>query len=229
MVNYHSNPFFILLMCIFQLIFTSASRCVDYEFSKTNNNDLQKCLSSSLPLTVRTVYPCDTSENQNSSQYQCDQFNVSSLSAILGGKSSPSPGVVVYVRNSEDVQNVVKCATELNYIVNALGGGHSYERYGLGSVHNNIIINMQGINYININQNDQIGTFGAGAKLGPIYYTTYQYDKLTINGGDCAWVGIAGQILGGGYGYLVRLYGLLSDRILEIKAINAQGKDLNLR
>ncbi len=33
------------------------------------------------------------------------------------------------------------------------------------------------------------------------------------------WVG-----LGGGYGYLSRLHGLLSDNILEMKAVNAQGK-----
>ena len=119
---------------------------------------------------------------------------------------------------------MVKCATQLNYTVNALGGGHSYEGYGLGSIYNNIIINMEAINYININQDDRTGSFGAGARLGPIYYRTYQYDGYTINGGSCAWMGLAGHALGGGQGYLSRLYGLLSDNILEMKAVNAEGK-----
>ena len=135
-----------------------------------------------------------------------------------------SPAVIVYAMNSIDVQNVVKCATKLDYIVNALSGGHSYEGYGLGSTYNNIIINLERINYISINPSDETVIVGAGARLGPIYYKLYQYNQYTINAGSCAWVGLAGQALGGGYGFLSRLHGLLSDNILEFKAVNAQGK-----
>ncbi len=224
MVKIDSNSSFIFLVYIFQITLATASRRINYKFSKTNNNDLQTCLSSLLPLSVRTIYPCNTLTNQNSFRYQCDHFNVSRLSSIHGGRIPHSPAVVIYATDSSDVQNVLKCATKLNYIVNALSGGHSYEGYGLGSAYNNIIINMEAINYININQHDRTGTFGAGARLGPIYYKTYQYDNYTINGGSCPWVGLAGHALGGGYGLLARLHGLLSDNILEMKAVNAQGK-----
>jgi FAD/FMN-containing dehydrogenase len=175
-----------------------------------------------LPLSVRTIYPCNTSTNQNSSQYQCDHFNVIILGH--GGRIPHSPAVVVHVTDSSDVQKVVKCATELNYTVNPLGGGHSYEGYGLGSTHNNIIINMAGINYINIDKSDRTARIGAGARLGPIYYRTYQSDNYTINAGDCVTVGIAGQALGGGAGYLSRSHGLLADNVLEMKAVNAEGR-----
>jgi FAD/FMN-containing dehydrogenase len=37
---------------------------------------------------------------------------------------------------------------------------------------------------------------------------------------------IAGHAVGGGQGFLSRLYGLLSDNILEMKAVNAQGKSI---
>lgn len=223
MVKFALNPFFHFLLYIFQITLATTSFGANYKFARINNNDLQTCLSLSLSLSIRTVYPCSTPTNQNSSQYQCDNFNVSELSSIRGGRISHSPAVIIYARDSSDVQNVVICATRLNYVVNALSGGHSYESYGLGSMYNNIIINMEAINYININQYEGTGIFGAGAKLGPIYYTTYQYN-YTINGGSCAWVGLAGQALGGGYGYLSRLYGLLSDNVLEMKAVNAEGK-----
>jgi len=118
----------------------------------------------------------------------------------------------------------VNCAKKLNYTVNPSGGGHSYEGYNLGSTHNNIVINLAGINYISIDESDQTARIGAGARLGPIYYRTYQSDKHTINGGTCVWVGIAGQALGGGAGFLSRLHGLLSDNVLEMKAVNAEGK-----
>ena len=80
------------------------------------------------------------------------------------------------------------------------------------------------LNYININPNNGTRRFGAGARLGPIYYRTYQYDNYTINAGSCPWVGLAGHALGGGYGLISRLHGLLSDNILEMKAVTAQGK-----
>ena len=223
MVLFDSNSFFILFVYIFQTTFITANRHDNHQFGRTNNNDLQTCLSSSLPLTTRALYPCNTLANHNSSQYQCDHFNVSRLSSVRGGRISHSPAVVVYAMDNSDVQNVVKCATKLDYIVNALSGGHSYEGYGLGSIDNNIIINMEAINHINVNQRDGTGTFGAGARLGPIYYRTYQYEKYTINAGTCAWVGLAGQALGGGQGFLSRLYGLLSDNTLEMKAVNAEG------
>ncbi|CAF1042970.1 unnamed protein product [Rotaria sordida] len=205
------------------MIFTTVSYRAKFKLARTNNDDLQTCLSSSLPLSIRTIYPCSTLANQNSSQYQCDHFNVSGLSSVRGGRISHFPAVIVYATDSNNVQNVVKCATKLNYIVNARSGGHSYEGYCLGSMYNNIVINMEAINYTHINQYDGTGTFGAGARIGPIYYRTYQYN-YTINAGSCPWVGLAGHALGGGQGFLGRLHGLLSDNILEMKAVNAQGQ-----
>jgi hypothetical protein len=217
MMVYFSLVFFLLY--VFQIP-------PSFHTARTDNSELRKCLLSSLPPSIRTVYPCDTLTNQN---IQCDHFNVSQLSSMSGGRISHSPAVIVYAMNSSDVQNVVKCATKLDYIVNALSGGHSYEGYGLGSMYNNIIINMEAINYININTNDTTGTFGAGARIGPIYYKLYQYEQYTINAGSCPWVGLAGHALGGGQGFLSRLHGLLSDNILEMKAVNAQGKSIFYR
>ncbi|CAF0797248.1 unnamed protein product [Adineta steineri] len=228
MIKFDSNQLLILSIYIVQIRFTTADHFSTSRISEPNNNKLHKCLSLSLPFSTRIIYPCNTLTNQNSFQYQCTHFNVSSLSSILGGRISHSPAVIIYPKDSSDVQNVVKCATKLNYIVNALGGGHSYEGYGLGSVYNNIIINMERINYIHINQYDRIGTFGAGARLGPIYYRAYQHGKLTINGGSCPWVGLAGHALGGGFGFLARLHGLLSDNIIEMKAVNDQGELLTI-
>ncbi|CAF0812158.1 unnamed protein product [Rotaria sordida] len=183
---------------------TTASYRANSKLARTNNDDLQTCLSSSLPLSIHTIYPCSTLANQNSSQYQCDHFNVNGLSSVRGGRISHFPAVIVYATDSNDVQNVVKCATKLNYIVNARSGGHSYEGYSLGSMYNNIVINMEAINYIRINQYDGTGTFGAGARIGPIYYRTYQYN-YTINTGSCAWIGLAGHALGGGLGELITI------------------------
>ncbi|CAF4375332.1 unnamed protein product, partial [Adineta steineri] len=132
MINiFISNWFFILfLLCIFQINLITTTHLPNYRFTRTNNNDLYTCLSSLLPLTVRTIYPCSTIANQNSFRYGCVHFNITNLSAIRGGRFSHSPAVIVYVTDSSDVQNVLACAANLNYVVNALSGGHSYEGYG---------------------------------------------------------------------------------------------------
>ncbi|CAF1134106.1 unnamed protein product [Adineta steineri] len=91
-----------------------------------NNDNLQQYK------IVRTIYPCSTIANQNSFRYGCVHFNITNLSAIRGGRFSHSPAVIVYVTDSSDVQNVLACAANLNYVVNALSGGHSHEGYGLG-------------------------------------------------------------------------------------------------
>ncbi|CAF1098824.1 unnamed protein product [Adineta ricciae] len=192
---------------------------------------------------------------------------------MRGSRILHSPAVVVYAMTTWDVQNIVKCATKLNYVVNALSGGHSYEGYSLGSVPNNIIINFGKLNHIHfnvhdkivkigpgarlgpiyyklyqnekhtipgsvpnniiinfgklnhihVNVHDKIVKIGPGARLGPIYYKLYQNEKHTIPGGSCPWVGIGGLTLGGGYGLLARLHGLLVDQVVEMKVVNAQG------
>ncbi|CAF3879539.1 unnamed protein product [Adineta steineri] len=228
MIKFGLNVSFILLLYVFQTIFVITICHAEHEFVTANNNELQACLSSSLPLSVRTVYPCDTSTNQNSSQYQCGYFDIKSLSAQNGGRIPHSPAVVVHVTDSNDIQKVVKCAIKLNYTVNPSSGAHSYEGYNLGSEHNNIIINLAGINYINIDASDGTARIGAGARHGPIYYRTYQSDGYTINGGTSVWVGITGLALGGGAGLLSRLHGLLSDNVLELKAVNADGELLTI-
>ena len=209
-----NSAWMLFLLYAFQILSSSHA-------ARINNDELRTCLASSFPLSTRTIYPCYTLANQNS---PCDHFNITELSSVRGGRIFHSPAVIVDAMDSRDVQNVVKCATKLDYIVNALSGGHSYEAYGLGSADNNIIINMAAINYIHINPNDHTGIFGPGARLGPIYYKSYQYDQYTVNAGTCPWVGLAGHALGGGDGFLSRLHGLLSDNILEMKAVNTEGE-----
>jgi hypothetical protein len=51
---------------------------------------------------------------------------------------------------------------------------------------------LEKINHIKVNRNDATVRIGAGARIGPIYYRTYEQGKYTINAGSCGWVGIAG-------------------------------------
>jgi hypothetical protein len=117
MVKFGFDISLILVVCIFQIHLITANPPHVSKFVRKNNNDLHKCLSSSLSSSTRTIYPCNTSINQNSSKYRCIHFDVTTLASMRGSQIPHSPAVVVYVKDSKDVQNVVKCATKLDYML----------------------------------------------------------------------------------------------------------------
>lgn len=66
-------------------------------------------------------------------------------------------------------------------------------------------------------------TIEAGATLLPIYKILC--DKgVTIPGGTCPTVAIAGLTLGGEFGMLTRKKGMLCDSLMAVEMVNARGK-----
>lgn len=66
-------------------------------------------------------------------------------------------------------------------------------------------------------------TIGAGAVLGEVYAEAIRHG-VTIAGGSCPSVGIAGLTLGGGLGILGRTYGVTSDRLVGARIVLADGR-----
>jgi FAD/FMN-containing dehydrogenase len=96
--------------------------------------------------------------------------------------------------------------------------GHSYEGF---SQSKDIVIDLRGLQRINIDTSAGLVTVGAGVSL----YDVYQ--KLASRGyafpaGTCPTVGISGHVLGGGYGLLARSHGLTCDNLEQLTMINCQ-------
>ena len=66
-------------------------------------------------------------------------------------------------------------------------------------------------------------TIGAGAVLGEVYAEAIR-QGVTIAGGSCPSVGIAGLTLGGGLGILGRTYGVTSDSLVGARIVLADGR-----
>jgi FAD/FMN-containing dehydrogenase len=64
---------------------------------------------------------------------------------------------------------------------------------------------------------------GAGARLIDVYAGLWQHG-VTIPAGSCATVGIGGQALGGGVGFLSRKLGTTSDNLLSLTLVTADGR-----
>ncbi len=86
-----------------------------------------------------------------------------------------------------------------------------------------LLIDVSALNSVSLSNG--IARIGAGARLGEVYSALLAHG-LTIPGGSCPSVGIAGLTLGGGLGWLGRKYGLTSDHLIGAQIVVADGRIL---
>lgn len=123
--------------------------------------------------------------------------------------------------NPQDVVNAILWVRKHRLPFRMRCGGHSYEAYSL--VDGGLVIDVSGLLTLQINKEDLTVRVGAGFRPSVLYETLWN-QRLTIPGGTCPTVGVSGVTLGGGYGYLSRLLGMLCDNVLEVEMVTAQGK-----
>ena len=128
------------------------------------------------------------------------------------------PAAVALCETPQDVAETIRFARRVGAETAARGGGHCFA--GRSSTRG-ILIELSRMSSVSVNAG--IATVGAGALLGDVYE---QLDKLglTIAGGACPSVGIAGLTLGGGLGVLGRRYGLTSDQLVGAQVVLADGR-----
>lgn len=130
---------------------------------------------------------------------------------------------VVSVTGVDQIQKAVQCLYNNNIQAVPRGGGHSYA--GLSVLPNAVTIDLSGLNSISLSSDLQTVTLGAGITHGQAYY---QIDQLanhtkTIVGGSDLGVGVVGLVLGGGFGFLSRQYGLACDQLRSLRMVDYKG------
>lgn len=78
------------------------------------------------------------------------------------------------------------------------------------------------MNKIEVNTENNTVKIQAGARLENVYSITSE-KGYAFDGGTCPTVGISGLVLGGGIGLSCRNFGLVSDNLLELQLVNAEG------
>ena len=131
------------------------------------------------------------------------------------------PVAIAFCETPEDVSKAVLFAQKYGLHITARGGGHSYEGY---SVTGGLLIDVSRMNQVSVNPAAMTAVVGAGAVLIDVYHGLYYPHKLSIPGGSCPSVGIAGYLLGGGVGLQSRTYGVGCDVVLEIGVVLASGE-----
>ncbi len=131
------------------------------------------------------------------------------------------PGAIAYCANPSDVQRCIAFARQHDLPFTARSGGHSYAGY---STSTGLVIDISTMNTVNLS--GATATVGAGAQLIDLY-TSLNSQGVSIPGGSCPTVGIAGLTLGGGIGVVARQYGLTCDAMSGVQIVTADSRVVN--
>jgi FAD/FMN-containing dehydrogenase len=130
------------------------------------------------------------------------------------------PLAVVYCQTVADVQKTISWSRRHGIRIAARSGGHSYGGYS--SAPGGVIVDLSRLAHVDALPTSP-AVVGAGARLIDVYAGLWQHG-VTIPAGSCATVGIGGQALGGGVGFLSRKLGTTSDSLLELTLVTVDGE-----
>jgi FAD binding domain/Berberine and berberine like len=102
-------------------------------------------------------------------------------------------------------------------------GGHSYEGF---SQSHDVVIDLRGLQDISVDTSAGTVTVGAGVSLYDVYQQLAN-EGYAFPAGSCPTVGIAGHVMGGGYGLLARSHGLTCDVLDQVTMIDSQASTLH--
>ena len=130
------------------------------------------------------------------------------------------PSAIVSCASPQDVSEAIVFARRHGLELVARSGGHSFAGHSTTS---GLLVDVAAMRSVSVA--GDVATVGAGARLGQVY-ETLQDHGLTIPGGTCPSVGVAGLTLGGGLGILGRKYGVTSDHLIGAEIVLADGRIL---
>ena len=130
------------------------------------------------------------------------------------------PDAVARPVDGADVRDAIRFCTGKGIAVRARSGGHSYAGYSTAA--HGVVLDLRKLDTITVDQHAGTATVGAGTQLIDLYSRLAQSD-VTVPGGSCPSVGIAGVTLGGGFGLAARHLGLTIDSLRAVRIVTADG------
>ncbi|KAE8664581.1 FAD-binding and BBE domain-containing protein [Hibiscus syriacus] len=189
-----------------------------------NFNSFLRCLPThsdhSFPIADAILTP------NNSSFESIYQQRANNLRIFLSTTSRPA--AIITALHPSHAQATVVCAKRHGFQVRIRSGGHDFEGLSYTSEVPFVILDMFNLRSIDVDMASETAWVQAGATTGELYYRIAE--KSNVHGfpsGVCTTLGIGGHFSGGGYGFLMRKYGLSIDNVIDAQLIDANGRILN--
>ena len=139
---------------------------------------------------------------------------------VWNGMFTRRPGLIAQCRDVSDIQAAVRAASALGVTTAVRCGGHSLA--GLSTCDDGLVIDLSPMREVRVAADARRARFGGGCLLGTIDTAT-QKAGLGFPAGVVSHTGAGGLVLGGGTGWLNRLYGLSCDNVEGFTLVAANG------
>ena len=139
---------------------------------------------------------------------------------VWNGMIDKRPLAIVGAAGVADVIATVKFAQSRSLPVAIRGGGHNVA--GSAVCDDGIVIDLAPMKAVRVDPVDRRARTEGGVLWREYDHETQAFG-LASTGGAVSTTGIAGLTLGGGYGYLARMYGMACDNLVSADVVTAAG------
>ena len=133
------------------------------------------------------------------------------------------PAVIVQCADANDVPHAIAFARENGLEISIRGAGHNIA--GNAVCNKGVMIDFSNMKNVRVDSSKRRAYVEPGATLGD-FDKAVQAHGLATPLGINSTTGIAGLTLGGGFGWLIRKYGLTIDNLVSAEMITADGKKI---
>jgi FAD/FMN-containing dehydrogenase len=131
------------------------------------------------------------------------------------------PALIVRCAGVADVISAVNFARDHGLLVAVRGGGHNIT--GNAVCDGGLVVDCSPMKGIRVDPESRTAWAQAGVTWAELDQETQAFGLAAV-GGAVSTTGIAGLTLGGGFGWLSRQYGLVSDNLLAADVVTADGR-----
>ncbi|MFC7188739.1 FAD-binding oxidoreductase [Halocatena marina] len=131
------------------------------------------------------------------------------------------PGMIATCTDVADVIEAVNFGRDHDLNIAVRGGGHNGP--GLALVDDGLVIDLSEMTGLRVDPEARTVRVEAGCTWGDVDHATHAFGLATVSG-VISTTGVGGLTLGGGHGYLTRMYGLTIDNLLSADVVLADGR-----
>ncbi|KAF8412772.1 hypothetical protein HHK36_000742 [Tetracentron sinense] len=132
---------------------------------------------------------------------------------------------VIYTPNNSSYESIHR---KHGIHIRIRSGGHDYEGLSYVSDVPFAIVDLVNLGFIRVDTQDESAWVQAGATIGEVYYRIAEKSMtLGFPSAICTTVGVGGLFSGGGYGNMLRKYGLAGDNIIDAHLVDVNGRILD--
>nr|XP_043610837.1 berberine bridge enzyme-like 8 [Erigeron canadensis] len=208
-----------ILIWVLMILFSSS-------FSNSLDDNFLQCLSQNSNST-NTDFVFTQQNTKFSSVLESTIINLR-----FSTSKTRKPFAIITPLTYSHVQSVVLCSRRFKYRMRIRSGGHDYVGASYTSTYDDnvpfVVLDLKELQSIKIESSKKTAWVESGATIGQLYYWVSREGKnLGFPAGICPTIGVGGHLSGGGFGTMVRKYGLAADNVIDAKIVDVNGRLLD--